>query len=306
MPKAVDLRQLTITHHPNARITEELPQTPDYLGAILAAPLTLIQEIIDALIQGFHGWPATRTGFKPGDLLRMGADIGIGLGALQTLAMRLERLEGDLAAALEDFGQYVQNALSLDPSKWLQNYLGFGGGLLGVLQGFATFQPAVDTFNKIATAISKVPVVSDIQKVSVVISKPITDAAASANTILARVDPSLPDGDQVFAKLTDATATIGYVKDGLTTVLGTVTNPLKNGSTYSLEAGVLADDGTPVPSTFRLLENTREVLKVTDAAIGTVTGSSIGEAFRSTGFGTIAPNSTARPGIVAAFAAFTK
>ena len=302
MPKAIDFHQLTIPHHPTRRITEELPRTPPFVSP---AGIPIVQQLMDALIQGFHAWPSTKTGFKPADLLRMGADLGIGLGELNHVAMRVTKLEGAVSHALENFSTYVQNALSLDPAKWLQTYFGSGGGTLGTQQGFAVFQTAADTVNKIAAAINKVPGVSDLQQVAVTISKPLTDLAASANTILARVDPTKPAGDHVFAKLTDSTAAIGFVKNEVTTILGEISNPLKNGSTYSLEAGVKDASGAAMPGVFRLLENSREILKVTDAAIGTAKGSSVGAAFRHAGFGTLAPNPKARPGIVAAFSAFT-
>lgn len=253
------------------------------------------QDVVDALMQGFHGW-FDKTGFKASDLQQMGVAIGAGLGELNHVAMRVLKLEGLVAKILENFSTYTQS-LSLDPTKWNQWYTGSGGGTLGILNGYAQFIPQADTVNRVATAINKVASDSDAQTVQAVISKPFTDTAQSANLLIARADPTKVNGDQVFAKLTDSQVSIGFVKDGATTVLGTVNNQLRNGSTYTLETGV---DGAA--NTFRVLENSREVLKVTDA----LNQSSVGEAFRSTGFGTVAPNSTARPGIVAAFGSFTR
>jgi hypothetical protein len=256
--------------------------------------------ILDNLMRGFHGWSSNVGGFVADDLKQLGAAIGTGLGELNHVAMRVTKLEGEIVNALENFATYGENALGLAGDLWEQVYTGVGGGTLGTQQGYAVFQTAVDTVDKVAVAVAKEVLGTDFQKVSAVISKPLNDAAASANTILARVDNTIPPGlspDHVFAKVTDAVATIGFVKGGVTTVLGTVNNVLKNGSTYTLEAGV----GTAA-NTFRLVENSKEILKVTDAAGIAPAGANN----RRAGFGTIAPNQKARPGVVAAFAAFTR
>lgn len=254
--------------------------------------------ILDNLMRGFHGWSSQVGGFVADDLRELGVAIGTGLGELNHVAMRVTKLEGEVVAALENFATYGEDALGLAGDLWEQVYTGVGGGTLGTQQGYAVFQTAVDTVDKVALAVAKEVLETDFQKVSAVISKPITDTASSANTILARVDNAVSvTPDHVFAKVTDAVATIGFVKNGATTVLGTVDNVLKNGSTYTLEAGV----GEAV-NTFRLVENSKEILKVTDAAGIAPAGVNN----RRAGFGTIAPNQKARPGVVAAFAAFTR
>jgi hypothetical protein len=297
MPKTLDLRQLTIDHHPLERITQELPRVPDFIPPLLSGALALAQQIIDALVQGFHGW--TQTGFPVEALRTVTNSIGVGLGALNHLAMRIEALEGKIVAAIEDFTQRVENFL--DPDTWMQIYSSLtpgniaGGGLLTLgPQGYAVFQPVEDTVNKVALAIHRTVAESDLQRVSAVISVPAAMGAQAANTILARVDNINPVANNVFAKLTDNQATIGFVRDGVTTVLGTVENTLRNGSTYTLDV--------TEQRTFQLFENSRPVLTVVDSRAQ----AAFGGAFRSTGFGTIAPNSTSRPGVVASFAAFVK
>ena len=261
----------------------------------------LAQQIIDALMQGFNAFGAGVTGFVAADLKQLATAIGAGLGELNHVAMRVTKLEGEIVNALENFATYGQNALSLGVDKWNQIYSGVGGGTLGTQLGYAVFQTTADTVNKVALAVNKETLEADFQKVSAVISKPLTDAAESANTLLARVDPLGLNPDNVYAKLTDTKVEIGFVKNGAVTVLGTVNNLLKNGSTYTLEAGVDAAENT-----FRVVEGSKEILKVTDAAAGTALGSSVGAAFRSAGFGTIAPSQKARPGIVAAFSAISR
>jgi hypothetical protein len=217
--------------------------------------------------------------------------------------MRLAALEGQVVGAIEDFTTYAGNIL--DPDKWSQVYGSLtggisGGGLLQIgQQGYAVFQPVEDTINRVAAAIHKTVASSDLHSVSTIISMPANVGASvgrqsASNTILARVDSVNPLSNNVFAKINDTYATVGFVRDGVTTVLGTVNNVLKNGSTYTLDVSN--------ERTFTLLENARPVLTVVDTAAQ----SALGAAFRSTGFGTIAPNSTSRPGVVASFGAFVK
>jgi hypothetical protein len=299
MPKTLDLRQIKITHDPNQKIIQELPRVPEFVPPLLSGALALVQQIIDALVQGFYGW--TETGFGADALRTVTNAIGVGLGALNHLVMRIEALEGKLVAAIEDFAKLAKDVVSaLDPNKWLQVVAGSGGGFINVgPQGYAVFQPLEDTVNRVAAAIHKKVAESDFLKVSTVISTPASVGASvgrqsASNTILARVDNANPLSNNVFAKLNDNTATVGFVRDGVTTVLGTVNNVLKNGSTYTLDV--------TEARTFVLLENSRPVLTVVDAAAK----SALGSAFRSTGFGTIAPNATSRPGVVASFASFLK
>jgi hypothetical protein len=284
-----------------AEVFEPLVELVDEILVIAEDAAKLAQEIIDALMQGFNAIGAGVTGFVAADLKQLAVAIGAGLGELNHVAMRVTKLEGEIVAALENFATYAQNALSLGTDLWNQIYSGAGGGTLGTQLGYAVFQTAADTVNKVALAVNKEVLGTDFQKVSAVISKPLTDAAQSANTLLARVDPLGVNPDNVFAKLTDTQVEIGFVKNGAVTVLGTVNNLLKNGSTYTLEAGVGA-----AANTFRVVENSKELLKVTDPLAGTATGSSLGAAFRNAGFGTIAPNQRARPGIVAAFSAISR
>jgi hypothetical protein len=249
-------------------------------------------------VQGFHGWIGnlTRTGFPAEDLQQVGIAIGAVVGELNSVTMKVDELAGQVAAAIENFASSVQNVLSMG-QDWFQYYLGSGGGTLGIQNGYAVFQAAADTVNKVAVSVNKALTTGDFQAVSAIISKPITDAGQAVNTILARVDPTKVNSDNVFAKMTDATATIGYVKNGVTTVLGEVQNVLKNGSKYTLEAGVGGS-----ANTFRLLEGSKEILKVTDS----LAASSIGAAFRGSGIATLAPNPKARPGLFAAFSAFAR
>jgi hypothetical protein len=269
----------------------------------------LAQAIIDALMQGFQGWGSQVTGFVADDIKQLGVAIGAGLGELNHVAMRVLKLEGEIVAALENFSTYAQNALSLGTDIWDQIYSGTGAGTLGTQLGYAVFEAADNTVNKLALAIKKVDpseIGSDLQRVSAVISKPLNAAADSANYIIARVDPTpqipgqLPD--HVFARLTDTKVEIGYVRNNATTILDSVNNKLKNGSTYTLEAGVGA-----ASNSFQVLENSKKLFTtlVTDPGAGGA-GSSLGEAFRGTGFGTFAPNKAARPGIVAAFQAISR
>ena len=249
----------------------------------------------DALMQGFHGW--TGTGYTPAQLRNMGTDLGTAIGVLNTVALRVTALEQQIEQILEDFAKYVNNAASLPSTLWTQFYTGNGSGTLGITNGYAQFLPQWDTLNKTAVAFNKTPTNSDFQRVSIVVSKPIADVAASANFIFARVDPTSANGDRVFARLYDTTMQIGFVKGGATTILGTVTNTLKNGSTYTLQAGV-----GNTANKFQLFENSRPLFP-NDGVTDTAGLSSLGPAYRGTGFGTFAPNATARPGIVASFAA---
>lgn len=249
----------------------------------------------DALMQGFHGWQGS--GYSPAQLRDMGLDLGTALGVLNTVALRVTALEQQVQQILEDFASYVNNLTSLPAALWTQYYQGSGSGTLGVNNGYAQFNPKFDTLNKTATAINKTVTDSDFQRVSIVVSKTLADLAASANFIFARTDPTTANGDRVFARLYDTTAQIGFVKNGATTILGTVANVMKNGSTYTLQAGV-----GNAANTFQLFENTRPLF-ANGGVVDTAGTSSMGPAYRGTGFGTFAPNATARPGVVASFAA---
>jgi hypothetical protein len=269
------------------------------IEAVANDALELGTEILEALMRGFHGWGKEVTGFVADDLRQVGASIGTAIGELNHVALRVVKLEGEVFATLENFATYTQDALGLGTELWDQIYEGTGGGTLGTQLGYAVFDAAEDTVDKLAHAISKEKLLDDFQTVSTVISKPLNDAAQSANTILARVEDTAGVlGDHVFATMTDTVATVGFVTGGVKTVLGTVDNLLKNGSTYTLEAGV-----GDAANTFRLVENSKELLKVTDPLAGLAGGSSLGPNNLLSGFSVLAPNPTARPGVVAAFAA---
>jgi predicted RNA-binding protein with TRAM domain len=289
-----------------ATTTEVVDALGNWVADAVDGTAKLAQDIIDFLLQGFNGLIGLdiRSGFPALDLRQVGVAIGTAIGELNHVRMRVDQLAGEIVARIENFSERVQTVL--DPDKWFTYYAPIvqdalhGGGVFSIVNGYVLFRPAADTANKVAVAVSKTLTRTDFQRITTVISKPVTDSASSANTILARVDPTRSEGDHVFAKLTDNQVVIGYVKNRAVTILGSVDNQLKNGSHYSLEAGVGA-----AANTFRLLENTREILKVTDPAAGGA-GSSMGAGFLGSGFGIIAPNPTARPGVVAAFAAFGK
>lgn len=281
------------------QVFKPLEALVDEIGQLAQDAWDFAGGIVDALIQGFHGWGSNVVGHTLADLRKMGSDLGVLIGELNAVVMRVQQLEQGAATALENFSTYVQNAASLPANLWNQVYSGTGGALLGTQQGFAVLVPTPDTVNKVAVAVTKAVTETDFQTVSAVISKPITDAASSVNTILARVDPNAPLTTNVFAKLTDTTAAIGYTVNGVETILQTVPNTLVNGATYTLQAGVGA-----AANTFQLLQNQKPVFPnpVTDA----LNQSAVGAAVRSAGFGVVAPNATARPGVVAAFSVFGK
>ena len=296
MPKAFDRMQLSISHNPIMRITEETPLTPDFLPPWLVGPFELIQQIIDALMQGFHGW-FDRTGFDVGDLVGLGSTIGQSLGELNSVVQKLlARAVAGVFAIAENFSTYLPG-LSLGP-KWKQWYTGIGDGLLGIQNNFAQFLGGA--VNRTALALfmpaeGAQRTLTDIQRIGTVFSVPANWGTNSFNFILGRANSGGTSG--VFAKMSAGTAEIGYLaKDGVVRVLGAATDfRFKNGAAYWLEAGIPNS-----PRTFRLFENNALVLEAVDATAGSV----IDAGNRFAGFATQAPDANTRPGVAAGFALY--
>ena len=247
-----------------------------------------IEGVIDSIIQGFHAW--TQTGFTEADLTEFANTVGAALGTLSAMGLRLNRLEGENAVILEDFSTYPNNTNSLG-SEWVQWYTGTGGGTLGIVNGYAIFNLQLDTAGKWAYAVYNTPVSSDFHKVSAAMSVPNEFFGVSQNILVARANP-VPNGDHVFARLSWRKVEMGFVKGGAVTVLGAVDRLFTNGAIYTLDC--TAD------RTWMLWENNTQILQVTDVGAA----SSLGASFRSTGFGTFAPNGVARPGVAGSFATF--
>lgn len=295
MPKAFDRMQLSVTHNPIMRITEETPRTPDFISPWLVGPFELIQQIIDALMQGFHGW-FDQTGFDVGDLVGLGSTIGQSLGELNAVVQKLlARAVAGVFAIVENFSTYI-SGLSLG-SKWKQWYTGVGDGLLGIANNFAQFLGGA--VNRTAFALFMSPegaqrTLTDTQRVGVVFSVPANWGTTSYNSILGRAN--FAGTSYVFAKMSANTAEIGFLKSGAVTVLGAATNfRFKNGAAYWLEAGIPGS-----PRTFRLFENNALILEAVDTAAGSI----IGADNRFAGFATMSPNATTRPGVAAGFALY--
>lgn len=272
--------------------TEEIVAAIDQwskdLGASVEDAADNVAGVIDSIIQGFHAW--SQTGFTTDDLNEFANTVGAAIGTLSAMGLRLNKLEGANAAILEDFSTYPNNTSSLG-SEWVQWYSGAGGGTLGAVNGYAIFNLALDTANKLAYAIYNTPVASDFHKVSVAMSVPNELLGISQNLIVARANP-VPNGDHVFARLGWRKIEMGFVKNGAVTILGSQDRLFTNGAIYTLDC--TAD------RTWMLWENNTQILTVTDAA----SASSLGPDFRSTGFATFAPNGVARPGVVGSFATF--
>ena len=287
MPKSLDLQQLTINNHPNRRIIHERSRTPDFIPP--NPLLQLAQQVVDALMQGFNGW--TGNSYSVEDLKALMGVVGAAIAELQIIRVQLGKLEGHVREVLENFLTYAAGAL--DPDKWRQWQQGDGVGLLGITQnGYANFRPLENARDKIAVAINSVVSGSHQQGVTGVFSMPdnrLDPSLPSKNRLIARADAANPLATHVFADITETAGQIGYVANGVTTLLGTVARPMKSGVTYSLD--VTQD------RTFRLLENSRVVLEVVDSAAQSV----ISAATRSSGFGFIAPVNTNRTGFVGSF-----
>ena len=248
-----------------------------------------VQEVIDAIIRGFHAW-FDQIGFDTGDVQQFSNTVGSALGTLGTLGLRLQRLENaNNAKILEDFSTYPQNVSSLG-SAWSQSYVGSGGGTLGAVNKFAVVSLALDTSNRLMYARHNTGVGSDLQRVAATISTPASLFGDSANLLIARANAAM--SDFVYTKLTAGRIEVGFVRNGAVTVLGTKERQFVNGSVYTLDCSE--------PSRFRVFENKAEVFSVIDSGAG----SAIGAGNQFVGFGALCPNGVARPGVLGSFAAY--
>jgi hypothetical protein len=288
MPRAYDRRQLSLSHDPSKRISEELPKTPPFAGPTQFLPtgdigIPIVQELIDSIIKGFTAWSG-QSGFGTFDVQDFSNTVGQALGTLGTIGLRLQKLENGGAIVLEDFSTYA-NAVTLG-SKWLQWESGTGQGTLGITNKYAIYNLALDNVKRSAFALHKTTAGSALHKVSATISTPQDVFGQSENFLIARANLNSAT-DYVFASATWTKVRLGYVKAGTTTILKSRDFLFKNGSAYTLdctEAGTL-----------RLLENNNEILSASDA------GAPTGE---YAGFATFAPNGAARPGVLGSFAVY--
>ena len=292
MPRAFDRRQLSLTHDPSRRISEELPRTPKFSGPTQWRPnggdTPIVQQVIDSIVQGFHGW-FDQVDFNTGNLTDFSNTVGQALGTISTIGLRLAKLEGtSTAVILEDFETYDANADELGP-KWLQYYSeNTGRGYLGIVGKYATFSLALNTKDRYAYAIHNTAPATHLHKVSLSVSVPQVFGAESANFIVARATKTAY-GDHVFARLKKDSVEIGFVKAGQVQILGFKDWTFRNGSVYTLDC--------TQERTFTLLENDKVILTVQDSAAASTIAKSVG-------FGTYAPNSLARPGVVGSFATY--
>jgi len=286
MPRAFDRRQLTITHDPTRRITEELPKTPPFTGPTQMLPngkdlpTPIVQQIIDSIVQGFTAW-FNQTGFDTTALTDFSNTVAQALGTLGTIGLRLTKLENNGALILEDFATYPDGP---DMGReWIQTYSGTGGATVGITAKYATVSLTLDTLARTCFVLHKTPSPDHRQKVSITCSTPQDVFGQSENLIITRWD----NGDYVFAGLTWTQVRLGFVKAGTTTVL--ITRPLlfKNASSYTLD---VTEDRV-----FRLFQDTDEILTATDSGAVSTLG-------KLTGFGAFCPNGAARPGVVGSFA----
>jgi len=291
LPRAFDRRQLRISHDPRKRLSEELPKTPPFTGPTQLLPngdnlpVPIVQELIDSIVQGFHGW-FDQIGFKTSNVSDFSNTIGQAMGTIGTIGLRLAKLEGANAVILEDFATYP-TAATLG-AKWFQWETGAGTGTIGIVNKYAQFKLTANTSKRYAYAINKTPAGSHLHKVSLTCSVPQDVLGQSENFIIARANP-ISSTDFVFAGFTWTKARIGYVKAGQVTDLVSRNFLFRNGSTYTLDC--------TAERTFRLFENTNEILTATDSGNATALN-------KSTGFATYAPNGAARPGVVGSFATY--
>jgi hypothetical protein len=289
MPRAYDRRQLSLSHDPSKRISEELPKTPPFAGPTQFLPtgdigIPIVQELIDSIIKGFTAWSG-QSGFDTGNVQDFANTVGQAIGQIGTIGLRLQKLETGGAVVIEDFSAFP-NSTTLG-SRWLQWETGTGQGTLGILAKYAQYGLALDNVNRSAFALHKTTAGSALHKVSATVSTPQDVFGQSENRLLARAN--LTSGtDYVFASMTWTKVRLGYVKGGTATILKSRDYLFKNGSAYTLdctEAGTL-----------RLFENNNEILSASDA--GAPTGNYCG-------FSTFAPNGAARPGVLGSFAVYT-
>jgi hypothetical protein len=289
VPRAFDRRQLTITHDPSRRITEELPKTPPFTGPTQFLPtgdfpIPIVQELIDSIIKGFTAWSG-QTGFDTSNVQDFSNTVAQAIGTIGTIGLRLQKLETGGAVLLEDFSTYP-NSVTLG-TKWLQWDKGQGTGTLGINAKYAQYALALDNVNRSAFALHKTTAGSALHKVSATISTPQDVFGQSENFLIARANLN-SSTDYVFASATWTRVRLGYVKAGTTTILKSRDWLFKNGSAYTLDC--------TTAGTLRLFENNNELLTASDA--GAPTG-------QYTGFATFAPNGAARPGVLGSFATYT-
>jgi hypothetical protein len=289
MPRAYDRRQLSLTHDPSKRISEELPKTPPFTGPTQFLPngdfpIPIVQELIDSIIKGFTAWSG-QSGFDIGNVQDFSNTVAQAIGTIGTIGLRLQKLETGGAVLLEDFSTYA-NAATLG-SEWLQWESGTGTGTLGVANKYAQYNIQLDNVNRRAFALHRTTAGSALHKVSATISTPQDVFGQSENFLIARANLNSAT-DYVFASATWTKVRLGYVKAGTTTILKSRDWLFKNGSAYTLDC--------TTAGTLRLFENNNELLTASDA--GAPTG-------QYTGFATFAPNGAARPGVLGSFATYT-
>lgn len=289
MPRAFDRRQLSLTHDPSKRISEELPKTPPFTGPTQFLPtgdfpIPIVQELIDSIIKGFTAWSG-QSGFDIGNVQDFSNTVAQAIGTIGTIGLRLQKLETGGAVAIEDFSTYPNSATL--GSKWLQWETGTGQGTIGVANKYAQYSIALDNVKRSAFALHKTTTGTALHKVSATISTPQDVFGQSENLLIARANLNSAT-DYVFASATWTKVRLGYVKAGTATILKSRDFLFKNGSAYTLDC--------TTAGTLRLLENNNEILTASDA--GAPTG-------QYTGFGTFAPNGAARPGVLGSFATYT-
>jgi len=288
MPRAYDRRQLSLSHDPSKRISEELPRTPPFTGPTQFLPtgdigIPIVQELIDSIIKGFTAWSG-QSGFDTGNVQDFANTVGQALGTLGTIGLRLQKLETGGSKVVEDFSTYG-NASTLG-ARWLQWESGTGQGTIGVVNKYAQYNIQLDNVKRTAFALHKTTAGSALHKVSITCSTPQDVFGQSENRIIARANLTSAT-DYVFASMTWTKLRLGYVKAGTTTILTSRDFLFKNGSIYTLDC--------TTAGTLRLFENNNEVLTASDA--GAPTGN-------FTGFATFAPNGAARPGVLGSFGTY--
>jgi hypothetical protein len=288
MPRAYDRRQLSLSHDPSKRISEELPKTPPFTGPTQFAPtgdipIPIVQDLIDSIIKGFTAWSG-QTGFDTANVQDFSNTVAQAIGTIGTIGLRVQKLENGGAIVFEDFATYA-NAVTLG-AEWLQWEQGTGQGTLGIINKYAQYNLALDNVNRSAFALHKTSAPNALHRVSATISTPQDVFGQSENFLIARANLNSAT-DYVFAAMTWTKVRIGYVKAGTTTIITSRDYLFKNGSAYSLDC--------TTAGTLRLLENTNEILSASDA--GAPTG-------QYTGFATFAPNGAARPGVLGSFAVY--
>lgn len=242
-----------------------------------------LQSLIDAIVKGFTAWTG-QSSYSTEQVQDFSNTVAQALGTLGTLGLRLQKLENGGALILEDFATYP-NAANLG-DDWLQWNFGTGQGSVGVTNKFAIYNLSLDDVKRTAVALHKTTAGSPLHRVSATVSTPQDVFGQSENFLIARANYTT-EADYVFAAMTWTRVRLGYVKAGQVTTLKSRDVLFKNGSTYSLDA--------TTAGTLRLLENTNELLSVSDA--GAPTGD-------FTGFAMYAPNGAARPGVIGSFAVF--